>query len=354
TVPAAPVAAPAPVDTPPMVSAPATVSADVAVSADDVQGAMKKSKQVLVDIARVIRTGKPEDPRGVRFNRLGAWLMLEKAPPATDGKTLVPAPPPNIGKSLDALAKNNDWLNLLGQSETQMSKFIMWLDLQRLSATAMGALGALFMEAKNELLLHVALLLRRIPTLPDLAFSDGTPFADGATKMWIESDVMPVLASGGGGGGGGGGGLSAAMTEAISEAKDFAVKGELGKALEAMTTASGQASSPAERFRGQLVSAQLCLGGSQYAIARSQLEGLAAEIERHHLTSWDPGLCAEVYGGLFSALKALNDARRPKPGAPKPAGPGPAVPPEDEAAERLAFERLCQLDPAAALKLGGS
>jgi type VI secretion system protein VasJ len=189
-----------------------------------------------------------------------------------------------------------------------------------------------------------------------LAFSDGTPFADGATQMWLENEVLPVLASGEGGGGGAA--AEGAMGEALKEARDLAVKGELGKALDAVAAASASATTPVDRFRGQLVSAQLCLGGGQAAIARSQLEGLTTQIEEHHLTSWDPALCAEVYGGLYSAIKSLNDARRPKNpqqvAAAQQVNAPPAVPPEDEAAERAAFEMLCRLDPAQALKLGGS
>ncbi|HHH28924.1 MAG TPA: type VI secretion system protein TssA [Polyangiaceae bacterium] len=322
---------------------------------EEAQRALTPLGQLMRRIAAQLRAGKPENPLAYRLLRLGAWMELETAPPApNENKTMVPPPPPHVTGALESLAGSNDWLNLLNAAELHAGNYILWLDPHRYAATAMSALGALFMKAKDELLLQVALVLKRVPNLPTLAFSDGTPFADGATQMWIEAEVLPVLASGEGGGGGAD---TSALGEALKEARDLAVKGELGKALDAVALATASAGTPVDRFRGQLASAQLCLGAGQHAIARSQLEGLTQQIEAHQLTSWDPAICAEVYGGLYSAIKSLNDDKRPKnpQQAAQMAQQGaPAVSPEDEAAEKAAFEMLCRLDPARALKLGGS
>ncbi len=347
---AAPAATPA---KPAPVAAPAGggVAGDVN-TPEEAQKALKPVGQLLKKIAAQLRSQKPEDELAYRFNRIGAWIELNKAPPApNEGKSLVPPPPPHTRNALDTMLQSNDWLNLLNAAETQAGNHILWLDPHRLSATAMGALGALFVKAKEELLLQVAVLLKRCPTLPNLAFNDGTPFADGATKMWIENEVLPVM-SAGGGGGGGHAQAGGALAEPLKEARDLAVKGDLGKALEVVRLASSSAPTPAEAFRGRLAMGQLCLGASQWAIARSQLDGLVKEIERHNLTAWDPLLCAEVYSGLYQSIKAMNEARRPKtPQAAAAAQGRPAVPPEEEAAEQAAFEMLCRLNPAEALKL---
>lgn len=321
-------------------------------SPEEAQAALKPLGQLMRRIAAQLRAGKPDNPMAYRLLRTGAWMELESAPPApNDNKTMVPPPPPHVTGSLESLAGSNDWLNLLNAAELHAGNFILWLDPHRYAATAMSALGALFMKAREELLLQVALVLKKVPNLPKLAFSDGTPFADGATQMWIDAEVLPVLASGDGGAAKDEG----ALGEALKEARDLAVKGELGKALSAVAAATASAGTPVDRFRGQLASAQLCLGAGQHAIARSQLEGLTLQIDAHQLTSWDPAICAEVYGGLYNAIKSLNDAKRPK-GPPQQVAPGTVVvtvSPEDEAAEQAAFEMLCRLDPAQALKLGG-
>ena len=78
--------------------------------------------------------------------------------------------------------------------------------------------------------------------------------------------------------------------------------GELGKAVDLIREAAEAAPTPADRFRGKLAVAQLCLGAGQHAIARSQLEGLTQMITDHDLASWDPRVCAEVYAALYTAF----------------------------------------------------
>ncbi|NUP96451.1 MAG: hypothetical protein HUU28_09830 [Planctomycetaceae bacterium] len=73
------------------------------------------------------------------------------------------------------------------------------------------------------------------------------------------------------------------------------------------------------------------------AIARAQLEELERIAEQHQLAGWQPDLCAELYGALYSCHRALNQ--------------GYEVAPEARLKEQSAFERLCQLDAAAALRI---
>jgi len=254
------------------------------VDAASVMKALEPLSRLLIQLARTLRAEKPENMLSYRFMRQGAWMELAQAPPTpNDGKSLVPPPPVAIKQRFDALAASDDWLTLLNEAEQQGSEYILWLDPHRYTAMAMDRLGALFLKAKKELLMQVALLLQRIPTMPQVPFNDGTGFADGATQMWIENEVLPVFGGEGGGGGGGGGGGPSVLDEPIKEAKGLATKGELGKAVNLIAEAAAAAPSPAERFRGKLAVAQLCLGGGEFAIARGQLEGLALMIQQHNL-----------------------------------------------------------------------
>jgi type VI secretion system protein VasJ len=101
--------------------------------------------------------------------------------------------------------------------------------------------------------------------------------------------------------------------------------------------AAAAAPTPVDRFRAKLAIAQICAQIQQFAIARAQLETLEQLIERHHLTAWQPDICAEAYGALFTCLRAMNQ--------------GYDAPPEARVKEAQAFERLCQLDAALAFKL---
>jgi type VI secretion system protein VasJ len=300
---------------------------------EEARGALQPTLRLLVKLGDVLRGEKPEDPLVYKLGRFGMWLQLTQAPVVRDGRTLVEAPPPHIKSRLDSLAAASDWLVLLNEADSNASDYILWLDPHRHAATAMSALGALFMKAKEELLMQVALLLKRIPTLPEMKFDSGMPFADAQTQMWIENEVKPILA----GDSGGTGAAPSVLDEPLKEAKDHAMKGELGKALTLIMGASEAAPTPAERFRGKLAIAQLCLGAGQLEIARSQLDGLTEVIRRHDLAAWDPKLAGEVYAALYSAYRGLNS--------------GPTVSVEAKAAEEATFERLCQLDAATALKL---
>ena len=294
---------------------------------------------MLCKMGNTLRAEKPEDPYAYKFMRLGAWLELEGAPPTpNDGKSIVPPPPAGMRQRWDGLAASDDWLTLLNEAEAQCGEYILWLDPHRYVSMAMDRLGALFLKAKKEMMTQIAIMLQRCPTLPKIPFNDGTPFADGQTQMWLEGEVLTLLGGDGdGGGGGGGGGGPSVLDEPIQEARGLATKGELGKAIDVVATAAAAAPSPAERFRGSLAVAQLCLQSGQNAIARGQLEGLTKVIDAHHLNSWDPSLCGEVYAALFQAHRASNS--------------GAVVSVEAQAAQDAVFDKLCQLDPGAALKL---
>jgi type VI secretion system protein VasJ len=332
---------------PPVVHAAAAPAADVS-TVDAAERALEPQGRALLNLARSFRSLKPEHNMAYRLARMGLWLDFLSAPPAEGGRTLVPPPPAGVKDRLDSLVSSNDFLALLNEAEDAAAEFPCWLDPHRYTATAMSALGALFMKAKGEVIEGVALFLRRVPSMNKLTFSDGTPFADGQTAMWLEQEVAAALGSGDGGGGGGA--VASALDEPLKEARELAVKGELGKALAVVAGAAQGAPTPVERFRGQLAMAQLCLGAGHYAIARSQLEGLTGQIQQHVLTTWDPALCADVYAALFTSIKSMNDTLRPKNDAPMHPD-APTVSPADEAAEQAAFRELCRLDPSIALKL---
>lgn len=97
------------------------------------------------------------------------------------------------------------------------------------------------------------------------------------------------------------------------------------------------ATKPVDRFRGKLEIAKLCLQGEQYGIARAQLDGLDKQAADHRLWDWDPALCAELYEAQFLAQRGVNRMEEPTP--------------EARTREATAFERLCQLDAGAALRL---
>jgi type VI secretion system protein VasJ len=319
-----------------VVAATQPVDASLLTDVGQVEHVVPNAGLLLVKAGSLLRAAKPENPLAYRLARIGMWIDLNELPPATDGNTLVPPPPDGLKSRFDALLASNDLLTLINEAEDAASEFILWLDPHRFAAAAMDRMGALFLKAKEALVTETAMMLRRVPTLPTLAFNTGEPFADGQTRMWLDSEVANAF-------GGGGGGPSAAaepsvLDEPLKEAKELAVQGKLPEAIAVVSKAAASAPSPADRFRGRLALGQLCLQFGQFAVAKGQLLGLCDEIARHELGSWQPRLCAEVYAALFAAYKGVNT--------------GPDVPAEELGRQQRAFEQLCRLDPAMALKLG--
>jgi type VI secretion system protein VasJ len=284
-----------------------------------------------------LRAADPADAVAYRISRTGMWLELDATPPAEGAMTLVPPPPEGLRGRFDAAIAAENWLEVLAAADEIGSEYILWLDPHRYAANAMDRLGALFINAKKTLLREVAIVLARAPKLPSLQFNDGTPFADGQTKMWLDAEVASVFGAAAVGGGGGGGGAGH-MEGPIGEARGLAASGKLDEAIALLGKAAAGAPSPAERFRGRLAQAKLCLQAEQFAVARAQLEGLDKIAGAHRLTEWEPELCAEMYSALYEANRGMNR--------------GQEVLPEARAREEDAFAKLCQLDPAAALKLG--
>jgi type VI secretion system protein VasJ len=268
------------------------------------------------------------------------WLQVNRAPQSENGATYVPAPPGHYKDHLDNLAGGGDWTSLLTVVEELAPDWPLWLDPHRYGAQALDNLGEPYAAAKLALLREVGLLIARAPELPDLSFVDGTPFADAATKQWIEGEVKAVMGSGGGGGGGGA--PVNKLDAKINEARNLVVNGALPDAVQLLMKAAAAAQTPADRFRSKLAVAQICLQGEQVLIARAALDGLDRLVEQHRLWEWEPELCSQFYSALYAAHRGVNVNMG-------------EVSPEARARETAVFERLCQLDAAAALKftLGG-
>ncbi len=114
---------------------------------------------------------------------------------------------------------------------------------------------------------------------------------------------------------------------------------DLAGAFAILHKAVKAAPAPADKFRARLAIAKTSLQVGQMSIAKAQLEGLERMAAYHHLAEWQPDLCAELYSALFQVLRAQNAAF------------GMECPPDLKAKETAAFDRLCELDSSAALKL---
>jgi type VI secretion system protein VasJ len=340
--PPAPKAAPAPAS--PSTEAGAAPAADAptngvtaaAVAPGDAAAAVEQSAQAMVRAAEALRTADPTRAQAYRLQRWGTWAVVQNAPPADGDKTRIRPPPDTITRRLTLLRESQKWLEALMAAEAATGSFLFWLDLHRLVANALDRLGPTFAPAREVVGREVVAFVQRFPSIPSLAFSNGTPFADGATKTWLDEEAARW----------GGSGTSAASAAASAEDDEVAKRFESadamvseGKIAEGLGLGAVLAARGADgraRFRSNLALAKMAVKGSRADVARAILERLVADVDRHDLEAWEPSLCGTLYASLLSAMR---DGARAKPPAPEAAGK-----------EQVIFDKLCRLDPAAALK----
>lgn len=293
--------------------------------------------QAVMDAAAFLRHHDKTDPAPFRLARALHWGGLLSAPPAENGQTLIPPYLEQRKTYLEDLLGRAQFSELLDEAEETFHEQPFWLDLQRYAVTAMDALGEPFAAARDGLVEETAGLLRRFPEIPRLAFNDGTPFADAATREWVEVRLKPALTAG----------AEVPQSEPeeqgaleahFAEAREHLARGDLAAALAVMREGEGADRSGRDRFRRRLHLASLCLRGGRPALARPLLERLEAEAEALSLETWEPELAFETWSALYACYGALAAG-----------GTADGLP---QAGERV-FAKICGLDPARALDLDG-
>lgn len=315
------------------------------VDAESANNVLDQVSTLLMRAGEALRLADATNAFAYRVARTGLWLFMQQDPPNEEGQTYLPSPPDHVRGAFDGMAEAGNWDGILASLDEIVSEHRFWLDPHRHVSNALDNLG--HGDAKMAHLMEVALLLRRAPGLATFTFNDGVPLADDATKAWIDSEVRPVLGSGGapstGGGGGGaapGGKGFRALEKALTEARAFIEAQEPLSAIQAVTKVAALAITPVDKFRSKLAIAKICLELGQLAIARAQLDGLERMAKQHRLEEWDPELCGELYGALYQAVRGLNQ--------------GYEVTEEQRKREAEVFERLCDLDAAAAFRISNS
>lgn len=323
-------------------AAPATAEAGGLVqvgSEQDVPKALRQCQTMLRSVAAFIRNQKLEDARSYRLTRLGAWLLIDQMPAQQNGVTPLSAVPAAIVQKYNAYLAEKQYSALIPEVEESFSKSPFWLDAHRYTATALESFGPSHAQARETVINELALFLRRLPELVKLKYSDGTPFANEQTRLWIDQEVTPTHEAEGANSGASSAvpGEEAPWRAAQSEAKKLAAKGKLADALALFQTGNMQSGSQRARFCWGLAQARFCLDTGQAQAALPQLEYLEQQGGRYALEEWEPGLSLEVaqvllvcYAQLVEKNKKMKDTLAPK-------------------VDQL-YARICRLDLNAALQ----
>jgi len=252
-------------------------------------------------------------PQVYRLTRKTAWYTVEELPPAANGQTKIPPPPPQVKNLLFDLRNNGDAEALLKAAETRLPQYIFWIDLNRLAAEALARLGSRFERAHDAVCQETAFLLHRLPGLEELSFADGTPFATPDTRQWLKGIVFQGAHSGT---------SSLSATDSVAEAGAEAVIekkiGELqqlvrkGKLIEAMETVQQKlraSASQRENLLWRLSLSQMLVDVGKSRLALPHLEQVLADIALHGLEEYDPNLAMR---GLKLAWLAFDSQTEQK------------------------------------------
>lgn len=137
-----------------------------------------------------------EQPQGglasARLMRVLRWDTVYQLPPKDDkGNTRLLPPRGELRGKLKRLYAQQNWLELLDKAASIFTLGVnhFWLDLQWYSCQALKHAGQPYADWEEVIAQDLRLLLLRLPGLELQSYNDGTPFADEATRIWIEQLV---------------------------------------------------------------------------------------------------------------------------------------------------------------------
>ena len=253
------------------------------------------------------------------------------------------APPTETRQALRRLANESNWDELGQLCLKTMAEPCgrVWLDLQRYAWRA--ASESWRPNLAQAIAGTVRSLLTDVPQIRTMMMDDDTPAANAETLQWIDSEILPpppepeqayvpepepeaayqAPAY-----------TSEARTEdAPPDIYEAAVgvlkRGRVSEAISMLVRDSELQPSGRMRFQRRVQMAQLCLMADQGSVAYPVLRDLSSEIERRALDTWES---AELLSLPLSLLLQCLGQRN-----------------ASEQDKEIIFERLCRLDPQAAL-----
>ncbi|MDB6372313.1 type VI secretion system protein TssA [Photorhabdus bodei] len=156
-----------------------------------------QSGRDLLEQARELARYLRDQPQGWlsshRLMKSLRWDTVHQLPPQdTAGLTRLAPPRTEYRARLKRLYRQQSWRELLAQADRMFAAGVnhFWLDLQWYLCQALSQLGHPDESWADIVKQDLNILLDRLPGLENLAYNDGTPFADEVTGQWIARDVM--------------------------------------------------------------------------------------------------------------------------------------------------------------------
>jgi type VI secretion system protein VasJ len=309
----APTPAPLPRNSPPALTVPSTEGADPT-------QLLAQTLDHLAQVGGLLLDQDPSNPVPYVLNRVAAWLALRALPTADQGQTRIPPPAAQATDALAAARTAQNTRLILTQAEALLPGHIFWLDLNRMVTESLDALG--WGGAARTVEQETRSFVRKMPGLESLTFADGTPFADEATRQWLQQAVGGEARASSPG---------EAGNKAHEEARRLAGAGNLAQAVTLLAQEGQSGTVGREAFRCKVTLCGLLARGRKGRVAGAVARDLLVDLERFQVPAWEPELAVQalqaILAGLYSENRDAND---------------PLV--------QSAFGHLALLDPAQALE----
>lgn len=265
------------------------------------------------------KTACPTHPLAFRALYVMLWGGVRQCPPEENGVTPIQGPD---ASSLEAMRTQLE----AGRGEAavrnialQIPSATFCLDMHRMLHEALVQAGPRFDPAALVVRQETLAFIGRFPGVGSLRFADNTPFADDATRAWLEGLKAPTASSG----------KSPASDALMENVAALVAEKRIAEALDRLRDARPACDGPSA-LRIRLEEMRLLHSQRQTEAALSLADAVETLLERHRIEEWDPPLCEQ-------ALRALYAVRSEDP--------------EGKAKARELFARLAVLTPSAVLGL---
>lgn len=319
-----------PAPSPPPPSSGRKASAHPAKSDKEAQEALRTGLDELLTVADFYLENDPTNPLSYRLRRMAAWLPLSGPPPASDGKTMLPPPEDAVKGPIENLLQNVNWESAIKASESRINEFRFWLDMTRFTATALENMGPAYADAAKAVAAETLLLVERMQGIENLAFSDGTPFADQNTRTWLNTLGLGA----GSGSAAGGDPAKQDVAQALQDARALLQDKKAIAAAELMQQGLNKAGTARERLLWRNGTGRFLLQAAKPDLALSMVEQALADIEAFRVEEFAPDLAVETLRLGCDACEALANE-------------------ESAAKGRELLMRLARISPAEAIKISG-
>ncbi len=254
----------------------------------------------LGDVSEKLTSLDPFNSLAIGLKRFGARGALLALPPSQGQTTLIAAPAFAEIQNYEAICAANNPEGIVAFCEGRLATYPFWLDLDRQSALAYGAMGPKATGLRNAIIDEVLAFVARLPGIERLTFADGTPFADESTKAWIASCQAARV----------GGGAGDKFSDIQKQAREAVSSGDPDLALQALQAFASNTRSGRDQFRARIALAELGLGIKKEVDAQLFIDPLLDECERLNLAYWEPELALLAWSLKLRAARAVEKQLR--------------------------------------------